>query len=466
MLKIYVNSLIFNIFRRLIIGQFTMKAVKYIRWLILLAICISYGQNKFKLLDGERSEKVSFDFINNLIVLEVEVNKIPLSFIVDTGVNKPILFDISPEDSLDIHSPKDIYIKGLGGGEPLRAIHSKNNEFKIGRIINRHQDFYLIRDANVNFSQQIGYRVHGIIGFDLFKNFIVEVNYKNERMRFYDPQQYRYKNCRNCESLPLELEGSKAYVHGYIKQYSHMEEIPVKLLLDSGSCDALWLFENTEGEIAGPVKFFDDLLGFGLSGKIHGKRARLQRFRIGDFEIQQTKVSYPDSISLRYLNVMGDRNGSLGSEILRRFKVVFDYPNQKLTLKKNGDFNDPFLYNMSGIQLEHNGMRIVKAMSQDIDQGRRLAHKSGGNYSPLRNTLKFELHPAIQIADVRLNSPADKVGLRKGDVILSVNRKDISSYSLQQITQMINTKPGKRIQLEIDRQGSFLKFAFELKKVL
>lgn len=105
-------------------------------------------------------------------------------------------------------------------------------------------------------------------------------------------------------------------------------------------------------------------------------------------------------------------------------------------------------------------------MSQDIDQGRRLAHKSGGNYSPLRNTLKFELHPAIQIADVRLNSPADKVGLRKGDVILSVNRKDISSYSLQQITQMINTKPGKRIQLEIDRQGSFLKFAFELKKVL
>src|SRR5690606_39811958 len=66
---------------------------------ILLAICISYGQNKFELLDGERSEKVSFDFINNLIVLEVEVNKIPLSFIVDTGVNKPILFDISPEDS-------------------------------------------------------------------------------------------------------------------------------------------------------------------------------------------------------------------------------------------------------------------------------------------------------------------------------------------------------------------------------
>ncbi|EKF55897.1 PDZ/DHR/GLGF domain-containing protein [Galbibacter marinus] len=443
-----------------------MNAVKYIRWLILFAVCVSYGQNKFELLDGDRSEKVSFDFVNNLIVLEVEVNKIPLSFIVDTGVNKPILFDISPEDSLEVHSPKDIYIKGLGGGEPLRAIHSKNNLFKIGKVVNRQQDFYLIRDANVNFSQQIGYRVHGIIGFDLFKNFIVEVNYKNERIGFYDPKQYRYRNCRNCETLPIEVEGSKAYVHGYIKQYSHIQEIPVKLLLDSGSCDALWLFENTEGEIAGPVKFFDDLLGFGLSGKIHGKRARLQRFTIGGFEVQQTKVSYPDSISLRYLNVMGDRNGSLGSEILRRFKVVFDYPNQKLTLKKNGDFNDPFLYNMSGIQLQHNGMRIVKAMSQDIDQGSRIVNKANSNYIALEDNFKFELHPAIQIAEVRLNSPADKVGLRKGDVILRVNRKDISSYSLQQVTHMINAKPGKTIQLEINRKGSNLKFAFELVKVL
>lgn len=442
-----------------------MTAVRYIRWVLLLAMCISYGQNRFELMDGDRSEKVSFDFINNLIVLEIQVNNIPLSFIVDTGVSKPILFNISPEDSLEFNSPKDIYIRGLGGGEPLRAIHSKLNVFRIGNVVNRQQDFYLIRDANINFSQRIGYRVHGIIGFDLFEHFIVEVNYKSERIRFFDPKRYRYSNCRNCESLPLELEGTKAYVNGFIKQYSNMEEIPVKLLLDSGSCDALWLFENTEGEISGPVKFFDDLLGFGLSGKIHGKRARLQRFRLGDFEIEQTKVSYPDSISLRYLNEMSDRNGTLGAEILRRFNVVFDYPNQKLTLKKNSDFNDPFLYNMSGIELQHNGMRMVKALSQDIDHGNTMVNKQNSNYIALEKNFKFELHPAIQIAEVRLDSPADKVGLRKGDVILRVNRKDIQSYSLQEVTQMMNVRPGKTILLEVDRLGSNLKFAFELKKV-
>lgn len=443
-----------------------MAAVKYIRWVVLLAVCISYGQNNFELIDGDRKESASFDFINNLIVLEIQVNNVPLSFIVDTGVSKPILFNISPEDSLEFNNPKDIFIRGLGAGEPLRAIHSRFNEFKIGNVVNYQQDFYLIRDANINFSQRIGYRVHGIIGFDLFENFVVEVNYKSERIRFYDPSDYRYSNCRKCETIPLEITETKAYVNGFIKQYSNIQEIPVKLLLDSGSCDALWLFENTEGEITGPVKFFDDLLGFGLSGKIHGKRARLQRFRIGDFEIQQTKVSYPDSISLRYLNEIGDRNGSLGAEILRRFNVVFDYPNQKLTLKKNSDFDDPFLYNMSGIELHHNGMRMVKALSHDIDLGHTVATNRNSNFIPLKKNFKFELHPAIQIAELRLDSPAQKAGLKKGDVILKVNRKEIQNFTLQQVTQMINTKPGKTIVLEVDRMGSNLKFAFELKKML
>src|SRR5699024_12153416 len=123
-------------------------------------------------------------------------------------------------------------IRGLGAGEPLRAIHSRFNEFKIGNVVNYQQDFYLIRDANINFSQRIGYRVHGIIGFDLFENFVVEVNYKSERIRFYDPSDYRYSNCRKCETIPLEITGTKAYVNGFIKLYSNIQEIPVKLLLD------------------------------------------------------------------------------------------------------------------------------------------------------------------------------------------------------------------------------------------
>jgi uncharacterized protein YqiB (DUF1249 family) len=43
----------------------------------------------------------------------------------------------------------------------------------------------------------------------------------------------------------------------------------------------------------------------------------------------------PDEFSIQHVNLVEDRKGSVGGEIMRRFTVVFDYPNQKLYLKKN-----------------------------------------------------------------------------------------------------------------------------------
>ncbi|MCM5664379.1 PDZ domain-containing protein [Galbibacter mesophilus] len=431
------------------------------------AICfLTFGQGGFSIIDDDKFEKIRFDFVNNLIVLPVEVNGAKLSFILDTGVNTPILFNITESDSVNVHNTREIYIRGLGDGEPIKAIHSEGNVFKLGNVVNYQQDFYLITDSDINFSPRIGYKVHGIIGYDLLKDFVVDIDYGAERLKLYDPDQYDYDSCRKCETLPLTLEGSKAYVHANIKQYTAIEEVKVKLLLDSGSCDALWLFENNEHEITGPMKFFDDFLGFGLSGKIHGKRARVQRFSLAGFELPEAKVAYPNEEALQFIDVMQDRNGSLGSEILRRFDLVIDYPNQKITFKKNRNFKDPFKYNMSGIELQHNGLRLVKALMSDY---KGLASNANFNQSTkiyLQKQFDFELHPALEIAEVREGSPASEVGLRPGDVILKVNNRYIHKYSLQEVSEMINEKEGKLVRLLVDRKGSELKFAFELQKML
>ncbi|WP_335966002.1 PDZ domain-containing protein [Galbibacter sp. PAP.153] len=443
-----------------------MAVLKHIISLLLLTVCyFSYGQGGFSLKSGEKHEKVKFDFVNNLIILPVTVNGVELSFILDTGVNKPILFNITQTDSVKINNSEKILIKGLGDGEPVEAIHSKNNRFQLGDVFNYNQDFYLIADSSINFSPRIGYRVHGIIGYDLLKNFIVEVDYSAEKIKFYDPDAYSYKRCRKCETLPLTIEGSKAYINANIKQYTTIEEINVKLLLDSGSCDAIWLFENNEQAITGPIKFFDDFLGFGLSGKIHGKRARVQRFGIGDFELHEAKVAYPDSTALQYITRMDDRNGSVGSEILKRFDMVLDYPNAKITLKKNGSFNNPFKYNMSGIELQHNGLRLVKQLVDDVESGYANTNENGIKVYT-RNQFSFELHPALEIAQIRENSPAALVGLKEGDVIVKVNNRSIYRYTLQEVSEMINEREGKKVNLTIDRKGSILKFSFELVKVL
>ena len=46
----------------------------------------------------------------------------------------------------------------------------------------------------------------------------------------------------------------------------------------------------------------------------------------------------------------------------------FDYPNRKITLRRNKNYKDPFYYNQSGIVLQHNGVRVVKQQNKEIQR--------------------------------------------------------------------------------------------------
>ena len=69
----------------------------------------------FELPNGKKYEKVNFKLINNLIIIPIEVNGAKLSFILDSGVSKPILFNVSDKDSIQLRNVSEITISGLGG---------------------------------------------------------------------------------------------------------------------------------------------------------------------------------------------------------------------------------------------------------------------------------------------------------------------------------------------------------------
>ncbi len=74
----------------------------------------SYAQGKFELQKAS-SDKIYFKLINNLIVFPVEVNGVKLSFILDTGVSKPIIFNfLNLNEELHINEAERIYLRGLG----------------------------------------------------------------------------------------------------------------------------------------------------------------------------------------------------------------------------------------------------------------------------------------------------------------------------------------------------------------
>ena len=128
-----------------------------------------------------KSQKIDIKLVNNLIIIPVEINGVELSFLLDTGVSKPIIFYFEGIDEvLKLNHSKRIYIRGLGNGEPIEAIKSEYNKFRVGDIQNNAQDMYVIYDQNLSFAPRLGFPVQGVIGYDFFKKFVVEVNYSSK----------------------------------------------------------------------------------------------------------------------------------------------------------------------------------------------------------------------------------------------------------------------------------------------
>jgi len=435
---------------------------KYVIYITVFIFSFSFigKAQSFHLPEGQKYEKIKFKLINNLIIIPINVNDTELSFILDSGVSSPILFSLAEQDSIQLNKVSEIQLHGLGDGEPIQALSSRNNDFRIGKIENPDQHLYVVLDESLNFSQSLGIPVHGIIGYDLFRDFVVDINYITESIKFHNPTTYKGKRHKKSQTLPIFIEKRKAYVDGSILM--NTSDVPVRMLIDTGSSDAIWLFENDD--LGVPDKNYVDFLGRGLAGDIFGKRTRVNSMKIGDFELEDAKTAFPDMISFSSIKNLGNRNGSLGGEVLKRFHIVFDYPNNQITLRKNGNFNDPFQYNMSGIDLQHNGVRYVAERIADANGIVKQKDKTFGNVQILmENRTRLSLVPEIIVSGIRAGSPAENAGLQEGDVILAVNGKSVHTYKLQQILQMLNEHEGKKVRVLIERYDSDLLFTFVLK---
>jgi len=423
----------------------------------------SFGQGSFD-IPGKQKDKIRFQLINNLIVIPVEINGVELSFLLDTGVSKPILFNITNTDSLQMNNVETIFLRGLGGGETVRALRSKKNFLKIGNAVNVNQELYVVFDQEINFTPMLGVPVHGILGYSFFKDFIVEINYRSKIIKLNRRASYTYKSCEKCETFNLTFHNNKPYIKGEVTL--GQVKLPVKLLIDTGSSDALWLFEDPKyGISASNNKYFRDFLGRGLSGSVHGKRSKIKAFELKNFKLMDVNTAFPDSSAIHHAKQIEERNGSLSSEILRRFDIIFDYQGAKLTLKKNSNFKDEFRYNRSGIVLEQRGFRLVRetVKNKTFDNYGR-SNEDNVTISTVQS-YRVGLKPAFTIVEVRENSPAEKAGLLKDDIVISINGKQSYELKLQEVTNYFRGKVGKAIRLKVERGNEILSMEFQLEDV-
>ena len=100
----------------------------------------------------------------------------------------------------------------MGEGDPIDAIKSKKNVLRIKNIISPNQMIYVLLGEQFDLSAKMGIDINGIIGGDLFKNFVVKINYNSRRLVFYNPESYEYKKCKDCMSFPLDFYRNKPLI--------------------------------------------------------------------------------------------------------------------------------------------------------------------------------------------------------------------------------------------------------------
>lgn len=391
------------------------------------------ANNRGFLFDNPRKKSITIKFksASNLIIIPVTINESDtLNFILDTGVRFPIITELPFVNKLNLNYLMPIQIKGLGEGQQLTAYRSGNNTMSIEGLTARNQEVQMIIDENFQISHMLGLPVHGLIGFNLFKDYIVEIDYLDEEIILHKPEYYKYRDRRKDIILPLHFDGNKPFVRTSIVT-ENMEEVPVKLLVDTGASDALWLSEKSDQRIDLPENHIETFLGRGLNGDLYGVKGRIDGIWVGPLVLPQPIVAFPNSELIDQLISSNDRNGTIGAEILRRFRVTIDYRNSRLTLRPTYKVKDDFNYNMSG-------MEVINPMPG---------------------------LPVFTITDIRENSPAYFAGLKENDQILSLNRSNHRNLELNDINLLLQSKEDKKIKVKVLRDGEEFETSFHLKKV-
>ncbi|KIC00141.1 signal protein PDZ [Flavobacterium sp. KMS] len=420
----------------------------------------AFAQDGF-VIDGHTNKiSIPFKLINNLIFVPIKVNGVELNFLLDSGVDDTVLFSLEDKKEVNFFNVEKIRLRGLGAEEAIEGLKSTNNTLDINGLKSTNHLLYIILDQDFNLSSHIGIPVNGIIGYQFFRNNLVEINYQKKKIIvFKSNEQNRIKFEKKFKSIPITIEKSKPYL--YSTAVIDSIETPAKLLIDIGNSDAFWVFQNSRIKV--PKKNFEDYLGKGFSGDIEGRRARVSSFSIGDFTFKNPIIAFPDSSSIRNVRMVPDRIGSVGGEILKRFTLVFDYADKKIYLKKNRDFSHPFTYNKSGIIIQHNGLQWVQE-TVHLETVPMMGDSFDSKGEKMSNDFryKFQLKPVFEIANIRKKSAAELSGLKSGDIIISINGNKAYKYSLQQVNALLKSEDDIWINLEVERESQIFKFRFKL----
>ncbi len=382
----------------------------------------------FVLPNGVHRLTVPFELNNNLVVIKVLLNNaVPLKFILDTGVRTTVLTEKTFTDLLNLTYSRKITIPGVGGEKLISAFVTNNVTLEIDGIVGKGHALIVLEQDLLQLKNYLGTSVHGILGYELFSRFIVEINYSNETVTFYHPDFDKKR--RNFKSYDLVVNDTKPYIFADFK----LRDSTVhhgKFMIDTGASHSFLIDKSRNPSYYIPQPSIYSHLGRGLAGDLFGYISRIEEVSLSPFAFKEVIATFPDQSSYDLSASSGERDGTIGGGLLSRFTVAFDYVHEKLYLKKGKSFKKPFEYNLSGL--------VVKAYGLRLDQ--------------------------YEIVEVRNGCSAELAGVLTGDILISINGQYTKELTLDEVLGLINDRANKHIRMLVLRNGIKTKLLFRLER--
>lgn len=363
-------------------------------------------------LDGTDQARLPIELVGNHVFVAVELAGHGLRFLLDTGgVN---LLAATAARRIGLASVGALEARGPGE-KTVGSGFARVERLVVGGAVALERQLLRVLDMP-GFDDVQGVQVDGVLGVELFKRLVVQIDYAGRSLLLADPATFVAPAAAT--SLPITFFGHFPGVA------AELDGIGGQFWLDTGNRGGLVLlapFVQEHGLAERLAVTPLTTIGWGIGGPAQGRLARGGCLALGSALVHGPVLRLPadDAGALATRHVAGN----IGGEILRRFVVTFDYARRVVHLADSGAPPRPFDADRCGLWI-----------NRDAQGALVMAVMAGG--------------------------PADEAGMRVGDAIVAVDGEPASAIGLDALRRRLAESPaGTRVELVLLRGSARLQAA-------
>jgi hypothetical protein len=275
---------------------------------------------------------VQCQMVDDLCFIQGSFGKLNnLSLVLDTGSSWSVLKP-SRVSQLGVPPSMSVPVAGSGSGDSSVAYVFNNIGITLGKDTTLENQTIVSLPIDY-IANGTNHPTDGILGSNIFNNFVVTYDYFHQQATFADVVPARFTE--NSEIIPLRLDSNLPFIEAKIS-LPDGSQIEGSFFVDTGLVGTD-LIINEPFRIAHP-----ELLQYApvsqktisaVGGALEVDITLAPQIQIGSFSIKKPDAMYPIHPSGMYAKP--DLIGSIGAGILKQFTVSFDYRNNKAYLIPN-----------------------------------------------------------------------------------------------------------------------------------